>query len=254
MDEYPNSVGGVAVVFFKTIASTNAEALARANAGENGPLWFVAERQSAGRGRRGREWFSEPGNLHASLLLIDPAPAAATAGICFVAALALHDAVLDAAQDLSPARLKLKWPNDLLLDAAKLAGILVEGITLAHGRAAVAVGFGVNCRAHPEAADFPAIDLAAAGLAVPPGALLKALGERCVTRLREWDRGLGFSAVRSAWLARAAGIGGAILVRLADRSIGGIFEAVDATGGLVLKRSDGKRETINAGDVFPIGG
>ena len=252
MDEYPDSAGGVAVVFFKTIASTNAEALARANAGEKGPLWVAAERQSAGRGRRGREWFSEPGNLHASLLLIDPAPAAATAGICFVAALALHDAVLDAAQGLAPARLKLKWPNDLLLDGKKVAGILVEGSSLVQGR--TAVGFGVNCRRHPQAADFPATDFAAAGLAVPPGTLLKALGERCVTRLREWDRGRGFSAIRTAWLARAAGLGGAIEVRLADRTIAGTFEAVDAAGGLVLKRSDGTRETINAGDVFPIGG
>ncbi len=254
MDEYPDSAGGVAVVFFKTIASTNAEALARANAGEKGPLWFAAERQSAGRGRRGRVWFSEPGNLHASLLLTDPAPAAVAAGVCFVAALALHDAVLDAAQGLSPARLKLKWPNDLLLDGKKVAGILVEGVTLARGRAAVAAGFGVNCRSHPEAADFPATDFAAAGLAVAPGALLKALGERCAARLREWNRGLGFPAIRSAWLARADGIGGAVEVRLADRTIAGTFEAVDAAGGLVLKRSDGTRETINAGDVFPLGG
>jgi BirA family biotin operon repressor/biotin-[acetyl-CoA-carboxylase] ligase len=102
--------------------------------------------------------------------------------------------------------------------------------------------------------DFSATDFSAAGLAVPPGALLQALGERCATRLREWNRGLGFSAIRSAWLARAAGLGGAVEVRLADRSIAGIFEAVDEAGGLVLKRTDGKRETINAGDVFPLGG
>ena len=123
--------GRTPVVAFATLGSTNAEALARASLGERGPLWIVAERQTAGRGRRGREWVSEPGNLYASLLLTDVAPAAATPEICFVAALALHDAVLDCCAGLAPARLTLKWPNDLLLDGGKLAGNPRRG---KHGR------------------------------------------------------------------------------------------------------------------------
>jgi BirA family transcriptional regulator, biotin operon repressor / biotin---[acetyl-CoA-carboxylase] ligase len=129
-----------------TIDSTNAEALRRAWAGERGPLWIVAERQSAGRGRRGRSWVSPPGNLHATLLVSDPAPAALVPQLGFVAGLALHDAAAAAAPPLAP-RLALKWPNDLLCGGRKIAGILVEGE--GDPVAAAAIGFGVNCREHP---------------------------------------------------------------------------------------------------------
>ncbi|MEX0589587.1 MAG: biotin--[acetyl-CoA-carboxylase] ligase, partial [Xanthobacteraceae bacterium] len=226
--------------------------LARLKADEIGPLWVVARRQTAGHGRRGRTWISEPGNLYASLLLVDPAVPAVVSGICFVSALALHDALLDTAHGLAPAQLKLKWPNDVLLDGRKLAGILIEGVSLAGGSAAVAVGFGVNCRHHPERTEFPAIDLAAAGYAASPEMLLGALGDAMATRLKEWDRGSGFAEIRAAWLARATGIGAAIEVRLSDRTSVGIFEAIDQGGALVLKHRDGKRETIAAGDVFPL--
>ncbi len=254
MEGFPQAVGGIPVVSFETIGSTNTEALARAHAGEKGPLWLVAGRQSAGRGRRGRPWVSAPGNLHASLLLVDPALPAAAAGICFVAALALHDAVIDAAHGLAPTRLKLKWPNDLLLDGDKVAGILVEGTSPAPGRLAVAIGFGVNCVSSPALTDYPSSDLAGAGFPLSAPALLTALARTMPIRLAEWNRGAGFAAIRAAWLARAAGIGGAIEVRLADRTLAGTFEAIDAAGGLVLQRADGKRETITAGDIFPITG
>jgi BirA family biotin operon repressor/biotin-[acetyl-CoA-carboxylase] ligase len=242
---------GAPVIELKTVASTNEEALARAKAGERGPLWIVAERQSAGRGRRGRPWVSEPGNLYASLLVADAAPASVVSGICFVAALALHDALLDAAHGLAPAQLKLKWPNDVLLDGRKLAGILVEGLSLAGGHTAAVVGFGVNCRHHPEAAEYPATDLATRGYAVEPRALLAVLAGTMAARLQEWRRGDGFAGIRAAWLARASGVGGPIEVRLPDRKIAGTFEAIDQHGALVLKRGDGARETIAAGDVFP---
>ena len=254
MEGFPQVISGIPVISFETIGSTNAEALARAHAGEKGPLWLVAERQSAGRGRRGRPWVSEPGNLHASLLLCDPAPPAASAGICFVAALALHDAAIEAAHGLAPARLQLKWPNDLLLDGDKVAGILVEGTSPMPGRLALAIGFGVNCKHSPALTDYPSSDFARAGFAVSPIHLLTRLDSSMRHRLAEWDRGAGFAAIRAAWLARACGLGSAIEVKLADRTLAGIFEAIDGAGGLVLRRADGKRETITAGDIFPITG
>lgn len=252
MAELPTSAGGIPVVAFETVGSTNAEALSRARAGEMGPLWIVARRQTAGRGRRGRTWISEPGNLYASLVLSDPAPSSAIPGICFVAALALHDAVLDTAHGLAPAQLRLKWPNDLLLDGRKIAGILVEGTSAAGGPAAVVVGFGVNCKHHPANVEYPATDLAAAGFAVSAEMLLAALGSALRERLSEWNRGQNFASIRAAWLARAAGIGAAIEVRLANRMGAGVFETVDESGALVLKHADGSRETIAAGDVFPL--
>ena len=116
------SATGASLISFDTLGSTNAEALSRARAGERGPLWIMAARQTAGRGRRGNAWTSEPGNLYASLLLTDAAPAAHLPELCFVVALAVRDAVCTAAPALA-LELKLKWPNDLLLDGAKLAGI-----------------------------------------------------------------------------------------------------------------------------------
>jgi BirA family biotin operon repressor/biotin-[acetyl-CoA-carboxylase] ligase len=254
MQIFPSQAGGIPVLAFDTIGSTNAEALARAQAGERGPLLIVAARQSAGRGRRGRAWVSEPGNLYATLLVVDPAPAALSPQICFVAALALHDAVLDACAGLAPAQLKLKWPNDLLLDRAKVSGILVEGATLAGGKLAAAVGIGVNCAHHPVDTPYPASDFAAAGFELSPAVLLARLAERWGERSREWNRGEGFAAIRAAWLLRATGIGGAIEVRLLDRTLAGTFEAIDEEGALLLRKADGAREAVSAGDVFPIAG
>src|SRR5262249_18700944 len=152
---------GVRHVAHETIASTNTEALALARHGERGPLWVTAVTQSAGRGRRGREWVSQPGNLFATLLLADPCPSDCAPQLSFVAGLAVHDAVVETAGGLV-SRLSLKWPNDLLCDGAKLAGILIEG----EGSGAalnVAIGIGINCVHHPAGTEYPATDLAAVG-------------------------------------------------------------------------------------------
>jgi len=230
------------------VGSTNGEALARARAGETGPLWITARAQTAGRGRRGRVWLSPPGNLYATLLLCDPSPPERAPQVSFVAALAAHDAIAEIAADARP-RLTLKWPNDLLCDGAKVAGILIEG----EGSPVVlAVGIGVNCAHHPDEAAYPATDLRAAGLVVAPESLFEALSRTMVARLRQWDRGRGFAAIRADWLARAHGLGGDIRVRLPEREVAGRFEALDRHGRLVLRRADGSAETVSAGDVFPI--
>jgi BirA family biotin operon repressor/biotin-[acetyl-CoA-carboxylase] ligase len=251
MADFPRTAGGAPVVFFETTGSTNADALARGSAGERGPLWIAAGQQSGGRGRRGRVWVSEPGNLYATLLLTDAAPPAALAGICFVAALAVHDAILDAAHGLAPAQLKLKWPNDVLLGGRKIVGILVEGVSHA-GSHAVAIGIGVNCLHHPESTEYPATSLATAGFAIEPGRLLELLGVTMERRLNEWQAGQNFAAVRAAWLARASGVGSPIEVRLPSGTMSGTFEALDESGALLLRRGDGTREKVAAGDVFPL--
>src|SRR5262249_3072957 len=139
MNAPSSAAQGARLVSLDAVGSTNAEAFARARGGERGPLWVAARRQTAGRGRRGRAWVAEPGNLYASRLLTDPAPPQRAAELSLVAALALHDALAERASVLGP-RLALKWPNDVLCDGAKLAGILVEGETLAGGPLAVVIG------------------------------------------------------------------------------------------------------------------
>jgi BirA family transcriptional regulator, biotin operon repressor / biotin---[acetyl-CoA-carboxylase] ligase len=237
---------GVRLVAHEVLGSTNAEALKLARAGERGPLWIVAERQAAGRGRRGRVWVSERGNLFATLLLTAPAAPEHRPQLSLVAALALHDALAETAEALKP-RIAIKWPNDLLLEQAKFAGILVEGEGGEDG--AVAIGIGVNCASHPLNADYPATDIATAGISVLPAMLMEPLSLKMVGRLAQWNGGEGFSTVRADWMARAAGIGEKVGVRLVDRELSGIFETLDDAGALVLRLPDGHAQTITAADV-----
>jgi BirA family biotin operon repressor/biotin-[acetyl-CoA-carboxylase] ligase len=239
----------VPVKFLDFVDSTNAEALRLAKAGERGPLWIVAKEQSRGRGRRGRAWVSPAGNLHATLMLTDPAPPAAAPQLGFVAGLALHDAAVAAAPALT-LRLALKWPNDLLCARRKIAGILIEG----EGDPVVAaIGIGVNCRHHPDTTELPATDFAAEGADVDAAALFGHLAAAMQAHLTLWNRGAGFAAVRTQWLSRALGLGQVIRVRLAERETTGRFETIDDAGRLVLRTARGEVETVAAGDVFPFG-
>jgi BirA family biotin operon repressor/biotin-[acetyl-CoA-carboxylase] ligase len=251
----PRLIAEPPILHLDTVDSTNAEALRRARTGARGPLWVVAASQTAGRGRRGRAWLSPAGNLYASLLLVDPAPAAAAPQLAFVAGLAVHDACAALAPGLADA-LWLKWPNDLLCRGAKIAGILIEGeggvATGGEGVVVAVIGIGVNCCHHPDAVEHPATDFAAQGAPIAAPALLDALRGTMAARLAEWDRGAGFATIRSAWLARAAGLGQAMRARLPDREMSGVFEAIDEAGRLILRLADGRREVITAGEVFPV--
>ncbi|HEY6257256.1 MAG TPA: biotin--[acetyl-CoA-carboxylase] ligase [Xanthobacteraceae bacterium] len=241
---------------YDEIDSTNAEALRLMRQGERGPLWITAARQSAGRGRRGRAWASLPGNLHASLLLTDAGPPEHWPQISFVAALAVHDAVVEVAADIRP-MLELKWPNDLLLAGGKCAGILIEGEggePAEEAAAGVAVGIGVNCVAHPPDAAYPATDLATHGAAVSAATLFAALSVKMPGRLAQWNHGNGFATIRADWLARAAGLGENIRVRLAEGEVSGRFDALDDTGALVLIAPDGGKVVVAAGDVVSFEG
>jgi len=249
MHREATDLAGVRHITYETLGSTNAEALARARAGERGPLWISAARQSAGRGRRGSVWMSRPGNLAATLLLTDPSPPDKAAQLAFVAALALHDAVAACAPQLGPL-LTLKWPNDLLLGGAKLAGILIEGEVAP--AFAVCIGIGVNCAAHPDDTPYPATDLAHAGALASPEQVLGALGAAMERRLSQWQRGDGFAGIRADWLKRAAGLGDDIRVRLPDRDLGGRFGGLDDDGRLLLQQADGVI-AVTAGEIFSIG-
>ena len=237
---------GVRLLALAETSSTNAHALDLARKGERGPRWIVAKTQTAGRGRRGRAWVSRPGNLYTTLLLTEPAPGSHVAQLSFVTALAVHDAIAETASVLGP-RLTLKWPNDILCGGAKLCGILLEG----EGKA-VAIGIGINCAHHPEDTEYPSTDLAAAGAHVTAEGMFVALSRAFVARIAQWRRGEGFAGIRNDWLKRAEGLNKSIRVRLQDRETSGIFETLDETGMLVLRRSDGAVETIAAGDVFPL--
>ncbi len=235
------------------LVSTNDEALARAKSGDLGRLWIIAESQSGGRGRNGRVWTSLPGNLYASLLLIDPAPPQRAAELGFVAGVALATALRDILS--GDPRLAIKWPNDILYDGAKLAGILLEAASLPDGRFACVAGIGVNCRSHPEAALYKATDLTLiAGGAVAPDLVFERLSAAMADWLEVWAEGGGFEAIRAAWLSLAAGLGERISVSKSAQSksaqsIEGIFSTIDATGRLIVEQASGQA-AVEAGDVF----
>src|SRR5687767_4077735 len=165
---------GVRHIALATTDSTNAEALRRAREGEAGPLWITADIQTAGRGRGGNAWVSEPGNLYTTLLLREPSSPAAAPQLAFVAGVAVHDAVAACAPNLGPL-LQLKWPNDLLCNGRKLAGLLIEAENVPVF--AVAIGIGINCVSHPDNAAFPATDLRSEGAHVAADSLFATLAK-----------------------------------------------------------------------------
>ncbi len=230
--------------------STNDLALAAARAGDPGQLWITAQRQLQGRGRRGRVWVSEPGNLYASaLIILEDVPPAALGTLPLVAGLAVHEAVARAAPQLAH-RLSLKWPNDLLLGDAKLAGILLEGAAAPGAKRAVVIGCGINLRHAPAGTPYPATTLAAAGVHLEAATLFPVLASSLAGKLAPWGNGTGARDVAQAWRAVATGLGQPIRVNLPDRSLQGLFADIDADGYLLLETRDAGMMRIAAGDVF----
>lgn len=239
---------GFRLLDLATVGSTNDVARSLAEAGEPADLFVRAERQTAGRGRHGRTWQSPPGNLYASLLLRPSRPPAEVASLSLVVALALAEAIERVSNGrISP---RLKWPNDLQIKDAKLAGILLE--MAADGRGGCAwliVGIGVNVGWAPLSdLPYPATCLAGLGSSATPRRLLAALSATLRPRLDRWEQE-GFAGLRDAWLERAAGRGAPAALRIGDRAIRGKLVDVDLAGALRLEQADGTLATFSAGEV-----
>jgi BirA family transcriptional regulator, biotin operon repressor / biotin---[acetyl-CoA-carboxylase] ligase len=227
---------------YDSIGSTNDEAMRLARAGAAHGTVVCAREQTAGRGRRARRWHSPAGNLHASILLRTDLPPGRIPQLSFVAALA----VADAADAFLPgdARAELKWPNDVLVRGAKLAGILIESAD-----ATAILGIGMNIAHAPPDAPYPVTTLAASGAeTLEPGAflsvLLQAFGHR-FSNLRDH----GFATVRTDWLARAHPTGSRLRLTLGDRSIEGRFADLAHDGALVLETAEGLERFV-AGELL----
>jgi len=232
---------GYRKVAFDELDSTNSEARRLAQSGETGPLWITATRQTAGRGRRGRVWDSAPGNLAATLLLRPEAPAAIIGQLSFAAALAVAEMAVHFAPS---AAITVKWPNDVLAEGGKLAGILLEA-----GPGWLAIGIGVNLAGFPQGTEFPATSLAQQGIAAPSSEdALTVLAARFAHWYALW-MSEGFETMRAAWLARAGGLGLPIRARLPHETREGVFEGIDSAGALLLNEQ-GQVRAIAAGEVF----
>jgi BirA family transcriptional regulator, biotin operon repressor / biotin---[acetyl-CoA-carboxylase] ligase len=227
--------------------STNEDALAVGRLGVAGPLWFSADRQISGRGRQGRGWASPVGNLYCTLLLPLAAEPAVLPQMSHVAAVALADAIGKIAHDISG--LRIKWPNDLLIDEAKVAGILVEGTRDPSGGQICAVGCGVNCATFPEGLPYRATSLsAAARRPVDPHALFAALRSTLADAVSTWREGAGYPAIRARWLARALPLDTPLVVRGSHQPVSGRFRGIDDNGRLLLMGPHGPI-AVEAGEV-----
>jgi len=234
-----------------SVDSTNAYGL-RLAAALTGPAWFVGLEQTAGRGRRARPWVSPRGNFYGTMILHLSDPPAAIALRSFAAALALRDAFV-ALTDM-PGAFQLKWPNDVLLNGGKVAGILLESQSAGSGIAHLAIGIGVNLIAAPDptlvepGATQPVSLLGETGLKITPQAFLDYLAPAYT----HWEAILttqGFAPLRQEWLTHAARLGQIIRARTASQTREGRFETIDTTGALILQQPAGP-VAISAAEVF----
>ena len=241
-------VAGAPLLIFDEIDSTNDEARRRAERGETGPIWLMARRQTAGKGRRGRSWTSVPGNLLLTYFGVGARPPADIALLGFVAGLALADVVEAIA---GPGRATLKWPNDLLIDGRKAAGILLE-CGARPGGTWFAIGVGLNIAGAPDDTQPTAAlrDLLPAESAAPaPEAVARDLADRMAHWSVVLDRD-GFAPLRTAWAARGQGMNAPVRVALASGEVAGIARGLSETGELLLEISGGEMRRIAAGDIY----
>ncbi|MEJ6008961.1 biotin--[acetyl-CoA-carboxylase] ligase [Novosphingobium aquae] len=226
------------------VGSTNAALMARLTASENIAEcdWLVADRQSEGRGRRGREWFDGIGNFMGSTVVHAREGDPPLASLALVAGLAVHDVV--SALVPPPQLALLKWPNDILIGTAKLSGILLE-----RKGDAVVIGIGVNLASAPDFADRATIALTAFGPAPDRDHFAQQLASAFALDLDRW-RTYGLAPIVRRWCAAAHPLGTRLCVgELGDAPLEGTFAGMDEEGALILALPDGTKRTIHAGEV-----
>ncbi len=238
----------VGIIGFDEIDSTNAEALRRAAQGEQGPLWITAARQTLGRGRSGRSWVSAPGALAATLLFRPTCDVACLPQLSLVAGVAAYDAIAEALPVADRSSLRLKWPNDVLLGAAKVSGILVESMMLGQAVTA-AIGIGINVDVAPDVGGRSVVSLASHGATRNAAEVGISLYGQLGRWLDVWDGGANFGEIRTAWLARGSALGEPMSINAGDGPVTGRFAGLDADGALLLDVGDEAARRFTFGDV-----
>lgn len=239
-------VSGARLEIFDDIDSTSAEARRRMERGAPPSFYILGLRQSAGYGRRGSQWVQAEGDVAVTFVTASDAPAERVAEWSFIAALAARDALAAFAPE---APLELKWPNDILADGGKIAGLLCEYRPARAGEADLAIGVGVNIVSKPQLAEYPAARLLDLIPTAPtPVEFVRTLDVALAARRAQWREG-GFAAIRADWLGHATGVGAAIRVRTPAGDIDGVFEDIDRAGALILS-TGGERRSIAAGAIL----
>jgi len=241
---------GYRVESYESVDSTNLMAMEFARSDDRGKLWIAASQQTAGRARRGRNWVSASGNLYTSLLLAGHFEAASSATLSFVAGVSAVEALKSLLPDsCAQIALQLKWPNDVLLDGAKLSGILLELLPLANGMNGIIIGIGINIISAPTDTPYPAACWQQILPYCTAEDVFSALSHCWVNNYALWDNGKGLAAIREKWLHYAANLGRPVHITMNNRIIDGIFETIDASCHFIIRQNDGTCLAIPAGEV-----
>lgn len=228
-------------------ASTNTLALEYSAGGELGNLWITAERQTSAKGSRGRSWEAQSGNLFASLLLSNPCEKQRLADLTFIAAISVKEAI--EAHNVAANEVKVKWPNDVLINGRKCSGILLESVHY-QDITYVVVGIGVNCQHFPKETLHAATSLFAEGIEVSSQRFFLTLANTLADNIAVWNSGLRFTAIREKWLNSAYGIGRQITVKIPGQDVrDGVFTGIDDDGFMMLEVK-GKIERVSTADIF----
>lgn len=219
--------------------------------GDDGNLWVWAKKQTQGRGRGGRSWESMPGNLCASVFLKIHCTMNVVAQLSLVSGLAAYDALAQVCGDRIMEKIRLKWPNDLLLEDAKLGGILLESYPIpAENCIGVVIGTGLNVGWKPEIEGRKTTSLIEHDQVVSPDVLLSALAQTTANWLSLWENGREFTQIRERWALYGQKSGEAIEVHFRDQRIAGNFAGLNDDGGMILVTNSGEYKNVHFGDVF----
>lgn len=249
MNDQSNLTFPVKIKQFKTLNSTNETAKQWLSEGVKPPFWIVSDEQTAGRGRQGRDWVSLKGNLFTSTGQQITANGGALSTLSLVTGVAVYEAIKKTSK--TPLDLTLKWPNDILLDGAKLGGILIENVSAPNAEISnVIIGVGVNIRSNPvvEGRDTTCLDNHGAKLT--RDILLNSFIEELDLWLKRWDNGQNFKEIRTAWLERAAPLGAPLSVKVGQERLKGKFAGLDQNGALKLELQDKSIKLITGGEVI----
>ncbi len=228
---------------YPTIDSTNLEAHRLFQAGERGPLFILADEQTTGKGRLDRQWASFNGNCYSTLLMPIEADLKTVPEIGLVVAVAVADLV----HQLSTRKPMLKWPNDILIDGKKLAGILCE--IIATKPLTIALGCGINVAHSPFGLAYPTTCLVAEGAEIDRDRVFKLYCATLLHWVDIWDGGQNFSAIRQAWMQSAVGIGETVTMTTGTHHLTGTFEGITEQGAVLLKPAVGPPHILHAGDL-----
>ena len=229
------------VLKYKEIDSTNNEAVRLLDKKKSFPYWIVAEKQTAGKGRKNRYWDSPVGNFMGTYVLEINLERKYLPHLTFVSSLAIYDTIQKFISDKKGKMIQLKWPNDLIVNKSKCGGVLIENISSKkENNHIIAIGIGVNLTKSPIKTTFPSSNIfEETNTKIDPDEFLFELDKNIIKKINFWKNGLNYKAILGQWSEKAFLLNKEISIKLPNgKKEKGIFTSIDGEGGLILKTKD----------------